>query len=49
MRGRNLAVLNDEGVALAPGAAKDGGAVEVELQGLGEGRGGVTEEADLNN
>lgn len=49
MRGHDVAVLDHERVALAPGAAEDGGPVEVELQGLGEGRGRVAEEADLQN
>lgn len=43
----DLAVLDDEGVALGAHAAEDGRGVEAQVQGLGELAGGVGQEADL--
>lgn len=43
----HLAVFDDEGVAFGAGAAEHGAAVEGEVEGFGEGEGGVGEEADL--
>jgi hypothetical protein len=42
-----MPVLDDEGVPLPADAPEDGGSVKVEVQGLGEGGGRVTQEADL--
>ena len=42
-----MAVLDYESISLAPNASEDGGSVEVEIEGLGEGGGRVTEKADL--
>lgn len=44
---RNLAVLHGKGITLAALVAKDGGAVEGHVEGLGEFTSGVTKEADL--
>lgn len=43
----DLAVLHGKSVTLAALVAKDGGAVEGHVEGLGEFTGGVTKEADL--
>lgn len=43
----DLAVLNDQSITLAAVVAEYGGSVEVEVEGLGEGAVGVSEEADL--
>jgi hypothetical protein len=45
----DLAVLNDQGVALAAVVAEDGGGIEVEVEGLGELAVGVGKEADLTD
>jgi len=42
----DLAVLDNDGVALGAVASEDGGSVEGKVQGLGESSGGVGEEAD---
>ena len=44
----DLAVLDDEGVALAADAAEDGGGVKGQVEGFGELGGWVAEEADLD-
>lgn len=43
----DLAILNDQGVALAAVVTENGGGIEVEVESLGEGAIGVSEEADL--
>lgn len=43
----DLAILNDQGVALAAVVTENGGGIEVEVESLGEGAVGVSEEADL--
>ena len=43
----DLAVLDDEGVALAADAAEDGSGVKRQVEGFGELGGWVAEEADL--
>jgi hypothetical protein len=45
----DLAILNDQGVALAAVVAEDGGGIEVEVESLGEFAVGVGKEADLRN
>jgi len=47
IRRGDLAVLNDKGVPFRPVASKDGRAIKVEVEGLGEGGRRVCEEADL--
>lgn len=42
MYGFDLAVLDDEGVALGPRVAENGYGVEAEIQGLGEFTGGIS-------
>jgi hypothetical protein len=44
-----LAVLNDQGVALAAVVAEDGGGIEVEVESLGELAVGVGKETDLKH
>lgn len=48
MSSGDLAVNHLERISLASRAAKDSSAIKVELEGLGEGTRGVTEEADLS-
>ena len=43
----DLAILNDQGVALAAVVTENRGGIEVEVESLGEGAVGVSEEADL--
>ena len=43
----DLAVLDDQGVALAAVVAKNGSGIEVEIESLGELAVGVGKEADL--
>lgn len=43
----NLAVLDQQGVALAAVVSEDGGAIEGDIERLGELAGGVAQEADL--
>jgi hypothetical protein len=43
----DLAVLNDQGVALAAVVAEDGGGIEVEVEGFGELAVGVGKETNL--
>lgn len=43
----NLAVLDQQGVALAAVVSEDGGAIEGNIERLGELAGGVAQEADL--
>jgi hypothetical protein len=45
----DLAVLNDQGVALAAVVAEDGGGIEVEVESLGELAVGVGKETDLKH
>lgn len=42
----DLAILNDDGVALGSVASEDGGSVEGKVQGLCESSGGIGEETD---
>jgi hypothetical protein len=47
VRRLDLAVLDDEGVALAAVVAEDGLGIKVQVKGLGEAASGVTEPANL--
>ena len=46
MEGLDLAILDDDAVALGSVASEDGGSVKGEVQGLCEPSGGIGEEAD---
>ncbi len=49
MHGLDLAILDDKGVALGARVTEDGHKVKAEIQGLGEGACGISQEPDLNH